>query len=64
MTVMEKEYLTPEEVAKKLGYHPEYVRQLLREGKLPGHKLRTGAWRISIKELDTWIKQQDETKEG
>jgi len=63
--LMMKEYLTPEEVAEKLRYHPEYVRKLLREGKLPGHKYQ-GAWRINAKRLDDWIKEQEqkETKEG
>lgn len=62
--LMTEEYLTPEEVAERLKYHPEYVRKLLREGKLPGRKLR-GSWRTKAIELDTWIKEQEqrETKE-
>jgi excisionase family DNA binding protein len=59
MMLMTEEYLTPEEVAERLKYHPEYVRKLLREEKLPGRKLR-GSWRIKVTELDAWIKEQEQ----
>jgi len=33
------EYMTTDEAAKVLGYSPEYVRRMLRKGKLPSEKM-------------------------
>lgn len=57
MLVTEEEYLTPEEVARKLRLHPDTVARLLRQGKLPGYKV-AGSWRINTAELEAWIKNQ------
>ncbi len=56
MLIMEQ-YLTPEEVAEKLKLHPDTVKRLLRQGKIPGVKIE-GSWRISISELNAYLDQQ------
>ena len=37
------DYLTVEETAHFLGYHPEYVREMVRQGKLRADK-KAGVW--------------------
>jgi len=39
------DYLTTEEVAAALGYHPDYVRTMLRVGKLKADK-KAGVWLV------------------
>ena len=56
MIIMEQ-YLTPEEVAEKLRLHPETVKRLLRQGKLPGYKIE-GSWRVNAEDLQEWMKQR------
>ena len=56
MLVME-DFLTVEEVAKKLQLHPDTVARLLRAGELPGYKV-AGSWRISPTELQKYMEQR------
>lgn len=48
MIAMDDELLTVEEVARLLKMHPDYVRKLLRDGKIPGEKVTGpgGRWRV------------------
>jgi excisionase family DNA binding protein len=52
-------WLTVAEAARRLGYHPNHLRRLLRSGAVSGRKRRNGHWAISrrevarIKELQT-----------
>ena len=46
------DWLTVKEAAELLGYHPNHVRRLLREGRIVGHKLYNGwYWAISMREV-------------
>ena len=47
--------LTVKEVAQKLRYHPEHVRKLAREGKLPGAKKLLGRWLFDKAMLSQWV---------
>jgi len=46
--------LTVDEAADFLRWTREYVRELLRAGRLPGFKLRT-EWRVPRLELEQWV---------
>lgn len=57
-----KEFLSPEEVAEKLGLHPNTVRRYLRRGVIPAVKFDR-IYRIEIKDLEAFIqKKKEETK--
>ena len=47
----EEEYLTPQEVGRKLRIHERTVRRLLSEGKLPGQRIGSRKWRVSAAAL-------------
>ena len=39
--------------------HPEYLRQMVRDGRVPAHKIPGGrGWRFLRDELVDWIRQQ------
>ena len=49
-------WLTVEQVAERLQFHPDTVRRLLREGKLQGYRqTRRGGWRIRASEIDRFV---------
>ena len=45
VTLAMPDYLTVEETAEALGYHPEYVREMARQGKLRADK-KSRVWLI------------------
>lgn len=49
--------MTCEDVAKRLGYHVQYVRALAKAGTIPAIK-RIRAWRFSEKELYKWLREK------
>ena len=55
---METKWLTVNEAAKVSGYHPEYVRQLVREGKVNAKKFSI-VWMVDKDSLLTYVKNQD-----
>ncbi len=52
--------LTPEEVARLLGLHPNSVYAMLKNGTLPAVKAGR-KWLISKRRFDTWLDGEDET---
>ena len=46
--------LNTEQAAAFLGWHPEHVRKLAREGMLPAVKVRR-QWRYYLHRLQAWI---------
>lgn len=53
---MNDPWLKVDEVAKHLGFHPDTVRRLLREGRIVGHLIsRRGGWRVRSSEVDRYI---------
>jgi len=54
-----KEFLSPEEVAEKLGLHPNTVRRYLRRGEIPAVKFDR-IYRIEIKDLEAFIQKRKE----
>jgi len=54
-----KPLLTVAEVAKILHYHPNQVRELIRDGILPACKLRPrGTYRIDPDDLRGWLQMR------
>lgn len=54
------EWLTPKQVADRLGRHPDSVRRALEAGQLHGHQpKRRGRWQIHPDAIDAWIRGMD-----
>ena len=49
------EWLTPKEVAEKLGYHPNAAYYWIRTGQLRAKRTRTGYYRIAVEDLERFI---------
>ena len=50
--------LTPDDVAEIAQLHPETVRRLMREGKIPGKRMG-GSWRISVRKFEEWLEADE-----
>ena len=55
---MDTTWLTVNEAASLSGYHPEYVRQLIREGKIVAKKFSI-VWMVSKESLVEYVKSQE-----
>ena len=55
---METEWLTVNEAAKLSGYHPEYIRQLIRDGKVNAKKFSI-VWMVDKESLLEYVKSQE-----
>jgi excisionase family DNA binding protein len=52
-----KKYLTVQDAADYLDFHPQYVRILVREKKLAAfHVVRNGRIRFTLEQLDNYVK--------
>ena len=51
-------WLTVNEAAEISGYHPEYVRQLIRDGKVTAKKFSI-VWMVSKESLLEYVKCQE-----
>lgn len=47
--------LTVSEVAALLRMHPESIRRLVREGRIPGAKKLCGSWRFNAELIAKWL---------
>ena len=56
--------LNTEEAAQFLHYHPEYLRQLARKGKVPAVKIGPRAWVFDREELRKWQRDKQPPKEA
>ena len=52
--------LSVEQAAKILGYHPNHVRRLLRQGAIQGWKQRNYRWLIEMREVQRIKERQTE----
>jgi excisionase family DNA binding protein len=55
---VKNEWLTVQEASELSGYHPEYVRQLVREGKVNAKKFSI-VWMVDRDSLLTYVKDQE-----
>ena len=53
-----KDYMTTEEAAKRLGFHPDHIRRMLRQGDLTGDKMGI-TWLVSKKSVDDYKKRTE-----
>lgn len=59
---MAKRLLDCEEVGERLQLSARTVRDMVREGELPGYRLRWG-YRIDEKQLDRWLEGRTATNQ-
>jgi excisionase family DNA binding protein len=52
------EWLTVNEAARLSGYHPEYIRQLIRDGKVNAKKFSI-VWMVDKESLLQYVKAQE-----
>jgi len=52
--MIEKSYLSVEEVAKRFGINPTTVYRMAQRGKLPAFKIGN-QWRFSQEMLESWV---------
>jgi excisionase family DNA binding protein len=62
MMVAIEKYLSPEEIAEKLGIVPATVREWLRKGELKGLKLGR-LWRVKESDLQAFLESKGITSE-
>ena len=58
MVRISEDLINVEEAAELLGYHPEHVRRLARQGELPAVKVGNRVWCFSRAELAKWKAQR------
>lgn len=55
--------MTAVQAAEFLSVHPEYLRQMVRDERVPAHKIPGGrGWRFLRDELVDWIREQPGAK--
>jgi excisionase family DNA binding protein len=59
----DKEYMTVQQAAERLGVHPSRVKALIKAGKLPAQKLGHWVWMIADSDLDEFERNRN-TKAG
>ncbi len=59
---MDEGWIGITEAAKMSGYHPEHLRELVREGKLEARKIVT-VWQINKQSLLTYIAQAEKSED-
>ena len=53
---MAEEWLTVQQAAELSGYHPNYIRQIIRTGKVKARKFAT-VWQVSRTELIAYTRK-------
>lgn len=53
---MEKEWITTKEAAELSGYHPEYLRELIRTQRINGRKFGP-VWQVDKQDLLAYLEQ-------
>jgi excisionase family DNA binding protein len=59
---MAEEWLTTAQAAELSGYHPERIRELLRDGKIKGNKFGT-VWQVNRTSLLFYIEAMEQKGE-
>ncbi|WP_028975450.1 helix-turn-helix domain-containing protein [Spirochaeta cellobiosiphila] len=60
---MEDRWHSVEEVAEYLGVKKDTLYKWIQRKDIPAHKLGR-LWKFKLKEVDEWVKQQRDTKNG
>ena len=59
----DSEWLTVKEAAKQSGYHPEHIRELIRDGLIKGRKVSI-VWLVESKSLRAYLDNANNSKDG
>ena len=59
----DSEWLTVKEAAKISGYHPEHIRELIREGLIKGRKVSI-VWLVEPKSLLAYLDNANNSEDG
>ena len=67
VVVQTEPLLTTDDVAARTRFHPETIRNMAREGRIPGARLVAGRWRFDQSAIEEWVRgegpeQPDENK--
>ena len=54
--------LTCDQVAERLSLTPRHVRELLKDGIIPGFKRGKRAWGVNLVELEKWLTTRSNQK--
>ena len=63
MAIQNDDWITVQEAAKLSGYHPEYIRQLIRENAIKGQKVSI-VWLVDRISLQNYIDKAHDSKDG
>jgi excisionase family DNA binding protein len=55
---MTEEWLTVQEAAELSGYHPNYIRQIIRAGRVRARKFAT-VWQVSRSDLRVYLRKTE-----
>ena len=61
--VEKKKLYNISDAAEHLGFHPEHVRRLARQGKIKGRKIGGKEWRFRPEDLDALFEDEEEDAE-
>lgn len=56
-TMTEQRYLSIEQVAKRLGYHPNTIKTWIRDGRLPASRPGGRQVRIALSDLNEFLEK-------
>ena len=59
---MSVEWLTTKEAIELSGYHPVYLRELIRDGKIVGQKFGI-VWQVSKQSLTAYLEEAQQSKD-
>jgi excisionase family DNA binding protein len=62
-TQIATDYLTPEQAAARLQISRKTVVAWMRDGKLRGSKIGYRTWRVTVSEIEAFLKRQQPKKE-
>lgn len=57
------DWITTTEAAKLTGYHPEYLRELIRQGKINGRKFGT-IWQVDKRSLVAYVEAAEQSQDN
>lgn len=57
-STMATDWITTKEAAQLSGYHSEYLRELIRAGRIKAQKWASD-WQVSRKSLSAYLKEQE-----
>ena len=51
-------FLTPKEIAEKIGVSESHVKNMIRDGRLPGYKFNGTRYRVEEADFNLWLENQ------